>query len=114
MKADLLAVSCQLLTSPLRALKQTTGSISQEIRSATRLPRSHRKKFKIVLCLAKTSYICKMNDLAQSCRAFLCKRHQKQHLEFLTAFLRTSRKLNPSRCFGCAYEFRAVLGLLQS
>ena len=46
--------------------------------------------------------------------AFLCKRHQQQHLEFLTAFLRTSRKLNPSRCFGCAYEFRAVLGLLQS
>ena len=25
MKADLLAVSCQLLTSPLRALKQTCG-----------------------------------------------------------------------------------------
>jgi hypothetical protein len=23
--------------------------------------------------------------------AFLCKRHQKQHLEFLTAFLRTRR-----------------------
>ena len=24
------------------------------------------------------------------------------------------RKSNPSRCFGCAYEFRAFLGLLQS
>ena len=28
-------------------------------------------------------------------------------------FLRR-RKFNPSHCFGCAYEFRATLGLLQS
>ncbi len=46
--------------------------------------------------------------------AFPCKRHQKQHLEFCTTLLRSGRKFNPSRCFRCAYEFRAILGLLQS
>ena len=41
------------------------------------------------------------------------KRHQKRHLEFCTAYLLRRRKFNPKRCSGCAYEFRAILVLLQ-
>jgi len=50
-------------------------------------------------------------------RAYLLKNSEKSRENRsspLTRWLPTSCKLNPSRCFGCAYESRAVLGLLQS
>ena len=42
------------------------------------------------------------------------KRHQQRHLEFCTVYLLSGRKINLSRCFGYAYEFWAILELLQS
>jgi hypothetical protein len=45
MKADLPAVSWQLLTSALGAHKQITFSLPQETRSATMLRRNHREQF---------------------------------------------------------------------
>jgi hypothetical protein len=42
------------------------------------------------------------------------KSHGAPDQETVSGCLEGSRKFNPSRCFGCAYEKWAILGLLQS